>query len=237
MADAPSPHARPPALAGRLAVVIVALVAVVAVGLLYRTQSNAAEIRSKTHRIATSAEGINTYTDAILRLEETNKLAASILRSVEPINDPLKKIEGQSADIGDIMRSIRGSTSSIDDSATSIDGSAAAIRDGVRDIGTSADAISTSLHGVSAGAAQILADVRLIQEGVRLIGGDLGSTSAVVAQILADARAIDTGTVRTEQLASCIDNGLNGRQKCGAKAAPKAAEGAAREAAPGRAER
>jgi uncharacterized protein YoxC len=113
---------RPRVAAGRTSIALVATVALVAVGLLYRTQSNAAEIRVKTHRIAASTQGINTYTDAILMLDKTNRLAASILDSVAPISGSFQKIEGQSHDIADLMRSIRGSTRSIDRSATAMDG-------------------------------------------------------------------------------------------------------------------
>jgi uncharacterized protein YoxC len=227
-----APGSPRPALAGRVSVAVVALVALVAVALLYRTQSNAAEIRTKTARIADSSRGINTYTDAILSLEETNRLAASILGSVEPISPPLKAIEGQSADIAAIMRSIRGSTASIDDSATSIDSSAASIRGGVRSVEVTAGQISTRLGGVSADAARILADMRLISAGVALISDDLGVTAEVVEQILADTRGIDLGTVRTKHLTACIDNGLNGGQKCAKPAGspangPNAAAGAA----------
>lgn len=219
MADTLSPAPVRPALAGRVSVVLVAVIALVAVGLLYRTQSNAAEIRAKTKRIAASAAGINTYTDAIVRLDETNRLAASILRSVEPVSDPLKQIEAKSADIADIMRSIRGSTTSIDGSASAIDGSAVSIRDGVKDVAASAAAINGTLGGISSDSVKIIQDLRLLQEGVRLIGGDLGVTSAVVRQILADTGGIDTTTIRTRQLASCIDNGLNGRQPCASRPA------------------
>jgi methyl-accepting chemotaxis protein len=210
-------HPARPALAGRVSVIVVALVALVAVGLLHRTQSNAAQIRSKTERIAASAEGINTYTDAILKLEETNRLAGSILRSVRPISAPLKDIGAQSADIARIMRSINGSTGSIDGSASSIDGSASHIRTGVEGIGTTAGAIAERLRGVNAGAARILEDLRLLETGVRIIGDDLGATSRIVRDILADARGIDTASGRTEHLAACIDNGLNGGQACAAR--------------------
>ena len=171
---------RPRVLAGRTSVALVATVALVTIGLLYRTQSNAAQIRAKTHRIAASTQGINTYTDAILQLDKTNKLAASILHSVAPISDTFQIIEGQSDDIADLVRSIRGSSQSINRSATSIEGRA--------------DKSAASLAAINSGTSQIAHDLGLIQEGVRILGADLTGTSDILADILADARGLDTRT-------------------------------------------
>lgn len=116
---------RPGPLVGRASVVVVAAIALLASVLLYRAQSSAAEIRSKTHRIATSAQGINTYTDSVIKLEETNRLAASILRSVDPLSIPLQDIAGRSDDIADVLRSIRASTAAMQNAPTSIENSVA----------------------------------------------------------------------------------------------------------------
>jgi methyl-accepting chemotaxis protein len=197
-----------------LSLVVVSLVALVAAALLCRVQSNAVDIRSKTGRIAESARGINEYTDAIVRLDVTNALAASILNSVDPLADPVAQIRARSADIADIMRSIKGSTSSINGSTRSINASSGQIRDGLVEVESSAAAIRTTLGGVNADAAGILQVLALIQRGVALLGSDLETTAEIVAAILADVGGISGSVVTTDHFASCIDNGLNGNADC-----------------------
>lgn len=208
----PSRTVRPAA--SLLSLVVVSIVALVAAALLYRVQSNAVDIRSKTGRIADSARGINVYTDAIVRLDDTNALAASILESVGPLAEPVGRIRVQSADIADLMRSIHGGTTSIDSSARSINGSSARIRTGLSEVESRASAIRTTLGRVNTDASGILEVLALLRRGVALIGTDLETAARIVAAILADAGGISRAVLTTDHFASCIDNGLNGTADC-----------------------
>ena len=143
------------------------MVALVAAALLYRVQVNAVDIHAKTARIADSARGINGYTDAIIRLDDTNALAASILESVDPLADPVASIRAQSADIAELMRSIKGSTTSINSSTRSIDPSSGEIRDGLAAVESSTGAIKATVGEVNADAARILQVLALIQRASR----------------------------------------------------------------------
>lgn len=198
----------------RLSIGVVVLGALILLGLLYRTQSNAAEIRELTVQIAESGRGINSYTDSVIQLDRTNKLAASILRSVEPVDENLGGVAALASRIDGSVASIRQSSRSIDGSSASIKKSSVAIRDDVAGLSSTAASINTSLKGVNANAAAILRTAAAIRRGVEAIGTNLAATARITRQILRDARGIDTRLVRTDHLAGCIDNGLNGNAKC-----------------------
>lgn len=201
-------------LPGLVSIVAVALLALVLLALLYRTQSNAAAIRTETAQIAQSARGINDYTDSIMQLDRTNTLTNQILGSVRPIHGSLGQVIGRANDIGLLTRSIQDSTGSINGSAASIDGSTVAIRDGLGAVTASASTINGSLGGINENAGKILAVTGKIADGVRMISGNLDVTAKVVNEIRVDAQGIDGATRETEHYAACIDNGLNGGVDC-----------------------
>ena len=208
-----APIARP-RIPGRVAVAIVLVIATVAVALLWRTASNAAAIHHRTHRIAASARGVNTYTDAILQLDRTNATAASILLSVLPTNEGLDQIQARAKEINALLASIRDSAGSIDTSSRAMNTSTASINDQLRALGITGDRLRTTATGINTDAASILAALTTIARGVSLIDDDLSVTRTVLAAILADTGNIDTATKRTAHLSACIDSGLNGGPRC-----------------------
>jgi hypothetical protein len=203
-----------PRIPGRIAVALVVVLSATSVGLLWRTASNAAGIQHRTHRIAASARGVNTYTDAILQLDKTNASATSILLSVLPTNEALDRIQARSKDINALLASIRDSAGSLDTSTGSINTASASLADQLRALGVTGDQLRTSAEGLNADAARILTSLTAIAKGVSLINGDLSVTRAVLAAILADTGNIDTATKRTAHLSACIDAGLNGGPRC-----------------------
>lgn len=204
----------PDRIPGRITVVVVAAIALVATGLLVRTERNAASIHDKTSNIASSSRGINGYTDSLGKLEQTNDLAAKIAAALKPLSGPVDRIDSRSAQVAALLAAIRKSTKSIDTSATSIDASAATIRSGLERIGVDAKTIQTRVGGLNADAALILADLTRIARGVKLINSDLPTTARILDGILAEARNILTALGTTERLTSCIDRGLNGSASC-----------------------
>lgn len=206
--------------AGRLSVLIVLAVALVATVLLVRTERNAASIHDKTSNIATSSRVINGSTDALGGLERTNELAGKIAEALQPLARPVGRIDDRSARIAELLVGIRTSTASIDVSSKSIDESAQTIRGGLVTIDANTGAINSRLGDLNADAARILGVMTRIQRGVNLIDTDLTATARVLEGILAEARNILTALGSTERLAGCIDRGLNGGSGCPGRAGP-----------------
>jgi septal ring factor EnvC (AmiA/AmiB activator) len=203
-----------PRIPGGIAVALVLVLSATSVGLLWRTASNADAIQHRTHRIAASARGVNTYTDALLQLDRTNAAAASILLSVLPTNEALDQVQARAKEINALLASIRDSSGSLDTSSGAINKAAASISDQLRTLGVTGDQLRSSAEGINTDAARILAELTAIAKGVSLINGDLSVTRAVLAAILADTGNIDTATTRTAHLSACIDAGLNGGPRC-----------------------
>jgi hypothetical protein len=198
----------------RLSILGVSTVAALALWLLYRTASNAAQVSSETQRIASSGRGINSYTDSIAQLDKTNKLTASILGSLGGLTTNLAGIDGATRSIDGRTSSIQASTASIAGSTDSIDSSERSIGSSVRSISSSVGRINTSLAAVNVNAGRILATSLSIQRGVRLISSNLAATRGITNQILAEATDIAQRGHVTDHEAACIDNGLNGGPRC-----------------------
>lgn len=198
----------------RISIVAVGVLVLLMVWLLYRTESNAAQVGRDTQRIAASGRGINENTDAIVQLNTTNQVAASILASLSSINTNLSGVNSAARSIADKSGSIRTSTTSIADSSHAIDGSQREIAEHVGAISTSVGQINTSLRGVNENAASILTAALSIQRGVALISSNLATTRIITNQILAEARDIGTHVKVTNHEAKCINNGLNGGPRC-----------------------
>jgi methyl-accepting chemotaxis protein len=198
----------------RLSIGAVAAVAAVALWLLYRTESNAAQVSRETQRIASSGRGINNYTDSIAELGTTNMLAASILGSLRGVNANLSGIEGATLSIDGRTSSIQRSTSSIAGSTGSISTSERSIGSSVGSISGSVGRINTSLAGVNDNAGHILATSLSIQRGVELISRNLATTRSITDEILSETTDIAQRVHVTDHEAACIDNGLNGGPRC-----------------------
>ncbi len=199
---------------GPVAVVLVAVIALVATGLLVRTERNASAINAKTARIAGSARSINASTDSILQLNQTNDHASSILSALEPLSGPIAHIDQRSAEIAGLLREIRDSTLSIDTSGKSIDKSGQTIKNGLITINDQGRTVAARVGSINSDAARILADLDQIGRGVALINHDLPKTARILDSLLADSGDIVTALHRTKHLTGCIDNGLNGGGRC-----------------------
>lgn len=201
-------------LAGRASVIVVGMLAIVMVGLLYRTASNASSIRERTAVIAQSGQGINEYADSIMQLGRTSDLAEGVAASVDPLKSDLSAIAESSVIIKANLKSIDISSASINQSASLINESAGTIREDVATVADTVGLINTSLTGINANATQILHTAEAMRRGVNLISTHLGRVSDLASLILADAKGIDTRLIKTNHYAACIDHGLNGGSPC-----------------------
>jgi hypothetical protein len=198
----------------RLSILAVAGGVLVMLWLLYRTESNAAQVGRETRSIAASGRGINSYTDSIAQLSTTNRLAASVLASVTQVETNLAGIARAAGGIDVNSTSIQSSTASIAGSAHSIDVNQRAITASVATIGGNVGRINAALSGVNGNAGRIVTSSLSIQRGVALISSDLATTRSVTNRILADVTDVDAAVGVTNHEAACIDNGLNGGPRC-----------------------
>ena len=158
--------------------IVVAVVAV-AVILLQRTAWHAERINDKAGVIAQTGGGINTATQAVLKLGRTNELAGSILETAEPL-------EGKLDEIVRLAKSIDGLATTINGSATSINGTA---------------------RGINGTASTILNTARSINDGVAQINANLDQTLRLANQIKEDTGNILTGARRADSDLACIEAG------------------------------
>ena len=158
---------------------IVVAVVGVAVILLQRTAWHAEHINDKAGVIATSGAGINTSTQAVLKLGRTNELASSILDSAKPL-------EGKLDEIVRLARSVDGLATSINASAGTINGTA---------------------RGINGTAGTILATARSINDGVAQINANLDTTLVLAGAIKADTNDILTHARSADRSLDCIENG------------------------------
>lgn len=206
--------AKPGRMPGRLSVVVVAVVALVATTLLVRTERNAAHIRTHTARIAASARGINTDTDAIMQLTRTNERISAVLLSIAPVADPVHRIDERSVAIVELLKAIRARTAAIETSSASIDHSAAGIRVGTNGLAGDVTSVRNRLASANTDAAGILAELGRVRAGIDLLNTDLPRAESVLRGILADTGDLLGSLGSTEHYAACIDNGLNGGVRC-----------------------
>ena len=158
--------------------IVVAVVAT-AVVLLQRTAWHAERINDKAGAIAQSGGGINTASQAVLKLGRTNELAGSILDSAKPL-------EGK---LGEIVRLAK----SIDGLATSIDASAVTI--------------NSTARGINGAATTILGTARSINDGVAQINANLDTTLSLASAIKTDTGNILTNARAADRELDCIENG------------------------------
>ncbi len=167
---------------GAIMLVVVAVVLVAAVGLLLRTATLASEIDSKAANIAKTGRGINTATDAILQLAQTNQLGSSILETSKPLVPTLDQIVN-------VANSIDGLATSITATAVDVNGSA---------------------RGINGTAGGILTTLRSINNGVAQINRNVDDTIGLARAVRADTASIVDLANTAHRLGSCIDSGLPG---------------------------
>jgi len=165
---------------GAITLVAVTLVLVVAVALLLRTATLASEIDGKAENIARTGRGINTATDAILQLAQTNQLATSIVETSKPLVPNLDQIVN-------VAKSIDGLATSITATAVDVNGSA---------------------KGINGTVSRIQATARSINSGVETINRNVDTTIALAKAVKADTGNIVTQANLAVKNASCINSGL-----------------------------
>ena len=165
---------------GAITLVVVAIVLVVAVALLIRTATLAQDIDGKAESIARTGRGINTATDAILQLAQTNQLGTSILETSKPLVPNLDKIVN-------VARSIDGLATSITATALDVNGTA---------------------KGINGTAAGILVTARSINDGVAQINRNVDTLIELARKVKADTGGIVGQSGLGHKLGSCIDSGL-----------------------------
>jgi methyl-accepting chemotaxis protein len=158
--------------------IVVAVVAV-AVILLQRTAWHAEHINDKAGVIATTGGGINTATQAVLKLGRTNELAASILETAKPL-------EGKLDEIVRLAKSVDGLATSINNSASTINGTA---------------------RGINGTAGTILNTARSINDGVAQININLDDTLRLANAIKTDTGNILTGARAADHNLDCVTKG------------------------------
>jgi len=121
--------------------IVVVIVVAIAVVLLTRTALTAVSINDKAESIAQTGRGINASTDAILQLDKTNQLGASILETSKPLVGQLDRVVA-------VARSIDGL-------ATSITGHAVSINNEIRGINGQTTAILATAQSINRGVEQI----------------------------------------------------------------------------------
>ena len=165
---------------GAIMLVAVTLVLVVAVFLLIRTTTLASQINGKSTSIAKTGRGINTATDAILQLAQTNQLGTSILETSKPLVPTLAKVV-------DVAKSIDGLSASINNTADDVNGTA---------------------KGINGTASAIIATANSIDNGVETINRNVDTLTSIAKSVKADVDTIVGQGQLAQKLGSCIDSGL-----------------------------
>ncbi len=165
---------------GAIMLVAVTLVLVVAVALLLRTATLASEIEGRATNIAKTGRGINTATDAILQLAQTNQLGSSIVETSKPLAPNLDKIVNVAQSIDGLVKSITG---------TALD-------------------VNGTIKGINSTASGIQSTARSINDGVAQINRNVDTTINLARAVKADTASIigQAGTALTS--GSCINSGL-----------------------------
>lgn len=174
--------------AGANVIVLVIVVAVVGIAtlLLNETMQTAESINSKAGNIAETGRGINSSTDSIVQLNQTNDTASSILNTADPL-------EGKLSEIISLAQSVDGLASSILGTAGQINSTAGSIN-------STAGAINSTAGGILSVARAINEDVEIINQVVDVtiglaqgIKGDTGNILIQAIDAEAHAEAIRQG--------------------------------------------
>src|SRR5215210_7681424 len=157
--------------------IVVAVVAV-AVVLLQRTAWHAEHINDKAGVIATTGGGINTATQAVLKLGRTNELASSILETAKPLEGKLDEIVRLAKSVDGLATSINNSASTINGTARGINGTASTILSTARSINDGVAQINVNLDDTLRLATAIKTDTGNILTGARIADSDLACVAA-----------------------------------------------------------
>ena len=171
--------------------VVVAVIVLAAVVLLQRTLSTARAINDKAANIAETGRGINTATDSIIQLNDTDQLGKNILRTAEPL-------VGQ-------LDTVIGLATNIDNKATSITNSALAINSSALAINADGDEINSTAHGIESELGQILNLAESIRGGVAQININVDTTIDLARAIKADTATIVGQAQEAGQNLACAD--------------------------------
>lgn len=147
---------------GAIMLVAVTLVLVVAVALLLRTATLASEIDGKASSIAKTGRGINSATDAILQLAQTNQLGSSILETSKPLVPTLEKVVGVAASIDGLAGSINGTAVEINGTAKGINGTASGILTTAQSINNGVETINRNVDTLIGLAKAVKGDTNTI---------------------------------------------------------------------------
>lgn len=170
-----------------ITIAVVLVVVAAAVVLLSRTRTLAVAIDRKTESIATSGEGINLATKAIIKLDKTNEYGDSILNTAKPL-------EGQLNEVVRLAQSIDGTASSILNTAQTVNSTA---------------------KGINAQAAAILTTAQSINRAIETINRFVDTTIDLARQIKSDTGNILGQAQTAHKLGSCIEGGLPGGSRDG----------------------
>lgn len=165
---------------GAIMLVAVTLVLVVAVALLIRTTTLASEIDGKATNIAKTGRGINTATDAILQLAQTNQLGTSILETSKPLVPTLDKVVN-------VAKSIDGLAGSINNTALEVNGTA---------------------KGINGTASGIITTAQSINNGVETINRNVDTLLGLAKAVKGDTNTIVGQGTLARKTGSCINSGL-----------------------------
>lgn len=177
--------------AGANVIVLVIVVAVVGIAtlLLNETMQTAEDINDKAGTIAESGKGINTATDSIVQLNQTNDTAGSILNTAQPLEGKLNEIVNL---------------------AGSVDGLASSILNTAGAINSTAGSINATAGGINSTATGILSVARAINEDVQIINERVDVTIGLAQAIKSDTGNILGQAQDAHHHAACIGALLGG---------------------------
>ncbi len=158
---------------------IVILVVAIAVILLQRTAWHAEHINDKAGVIAKTGGGINTATQAVLKLGRTNELAGSILETAKPLEGELDEIVRLAKSIDGLASSINNTAGAINGTAGTILSTARSINDGVAQINVNLDTTLSLANAIKTDTGNILTGARAADRNLDCIenGGLTGAGS------------------------------------------------------------
>jgi len=199
-----------------LILVLVAVSVIIAAGLLAKTVNTARSIDEKATSIRDTGAGINKSTDSIMQLQETNKIARSILRSAKPLQPSLAKIVNRAQSINRSAASIDGlagtilsTAGTINNSAVTINGTAGAINSVAGTINGTAGAINQVAGGINAVAGTINGTARTINRTAAPGSGILGVARLIDGDASRIVRGLSTTVTVADQIRIDSDNILD----------------------------
>lgn len=174
--------------------ILVAASVTIAAGLLAKTVNTARSIDGKAKSISSTGGTINASTDSIANLQETNKIARSILKTASPLDSVLTKIVARASSINRDASSIDRLASTITSTAGTINTTATGIGGSATSIGSVAGTINSTAGEINdtAGAIDSVAGgIDSVAKTINRTAGTIRQTTGPGAGILGVARIID----------------------------------------------